>query len=43
MFLVLASALLKLYHKLAPQDLNYLQTMILKLNRVDSWSCAHPN
>lgn len=28
---------------LAPQDLNYLQSMILKLNRVDFWSCAHPN
>lgn len=27
----------------APQDLSYLQSVILKLNQVDSWSCAHPN
>lgn len=37
---------LKLCQKIvtvAPQDSSYLQSVILKLNQVDSWSCAHPN
>lgn len=35
--------LLKLCKLQLSEDLNYLQSVILKLNRVDFWSGAHPN